>query len=661
MEARVLVLAPRGRDAAVACGLLRQHDLHCASCADIGALMRALGDGAGAVLVTEEALAAPGRDALFAWVEAQPRWSDLPFVVLANGHKAPRTPVAAATIEALGNVVLLERPLHADAMLGAIRSALKARRRQYEVRAFADTLERSVAERTHDLEAARESLEIALVAAEMGSWDLDLATDAARRTLRHDEIFGYPALQPSWGRAAFLSHVVPEDREAVVAAFDAAFDSGALDVECSINGADGVRRWIAVKGRVHYDGAGRPVRMTGVVADITARKEADARLAQAAKMDTIGQLTGGVAHDFNNLLTPIIGSLDLLRRHAGSDARSGRLIENATQAAERAATLTQRLLAFARRQTLEPRSVDTGALINGIVELARRSLGPTIDIAVEVPPRLAAARVDPNQLELALLNLAVNARDAMPAGGRLTIAAGEVLVDARNALSLRPGAYVRIAAADTGTGMDKATLARAVEPFFSTKGIGRGTGLGLSMVHGLAAQSGGTLRVESTPGTGTTVELWLPVSDEAGETVDRRRPEPAAVRRTATVLLVDDEEMVRTMTADLLRDVGYGVVEMSSGAQALSALRSGLEADMIVTDYLMPGMTGAALIEELRREGNRLPVLLITGYANAGDDVPPDVPRLSKPFRQVDLTARIDELVRTGTASGARSRIRAVK
>ena len=260
--------------------------------------------------------------------------------------------------------------------------------------------------------------------------------------------------------------------------------------------------------------------------------------------------------------------------------------------------------------------------------------------------------------DLVLLDIQMPGRTGMDVAKALL--EHEAIADVRDAPALRPGRYVRIVAVDTGTGMDQATLARAVEPFFSTKGIGKGTGLGLSMIHGLAAQSGGTLRIASAPGQGTTVELWLPVSNEAGELVERRRGQPAAARRAATVLLVDDEEIVRTMTADLLRDLGYAVVEAASGAQALSMLRSGVEADVVVTDYLMPGMTGAALIEELRREGSRLPLLLITGYANTGDDVPPDVPRLSKPFRQVDLAARVDELVRVREWTSDRPQLRTV-
>ena len=661
MEMRVLILAPRGRDAAVACELLRQHGMDCITCHDLGELVVAVREGAGAALVTEESLASDDRDSLFAWVAAQPKWSDFPFVVLANGAKAPRTPLAACTIESLGNVLMLERPLHADAVIGALRSALKARRRQYEVRAFADTLEQAVVERTHELQAAREGLEIALDAADMGSWDLDLARDEARRSLRHDEIFGYRELQPSWGRDTFLAHVVDEERAAVAAAFGAALEKGVLDVECRIDAADGSCRWIAAKGRLQYDPGGRPVRITGVVSDITARKEADVQLAQAAKMDTIGQLTGGVAHDFNNLLTPIIGTLDLLRRRYGEDAKSERLIGGALQAAERAATLTQRLLAFARRQTLEPQAVDTGALIDGMVELVRRSLGPTIQVAVDVPRHLAPARVDPNQLELALLNLAVNARDAMPAGGKLTIAARAAEVDERNTVGLAPGRYLRIVVSDTGTGMDKATLASAIEPFFSTKGVGKGTGLGLSMVHGLAAQSGGALRLGSEPGKGTTIEIWLPATDDVAGGVTRESREPVKAKRASKVLLVDDEDLVRMATADMLRDLGYSVIEMGSGAQALSALRSGLEADVLVTDYLMPGMSGAALVGEMRNGGNRLPALIVTGYANAGEDVPPDVPTLAKPFRQVDLATRLGQLLEGVPKKGEGRRLRIVE
>lgn len=265
MEDRILVLAPRGRDAAIACDLLHRHGINAHICAGLADLVAEIDRGAGAVLLTEEALAGADRGALTAWVATQPTWSDLSFVVLANGGAAPRTALATERLGDLANIVLLQRPLHAEAMIGAVRSALKARRRQYEIRAAAETLERSVIERTRELEAARESLQIALDAAEMGSWDLDLVTGDARRTLRHDQIFGYAELQDRWSRDQFLSHVAESERAGVAAAFDAALTDGSLDIECRIEGVDGRSRWIIAKGKVRYDAAGRPVRMTGVV------------------------------------------------------------------------------------------------------------------------------------------------------------------------------------------------------------------------------------------------------------------------------------------------------------------------------------------------------------------------------------------------------------
>ncbi len=657
MEDRVLILAPRGRDATIAADLLRRHQIQSFICTDLSRLLREIGQGAGVVLLTEEALAGQDQSALTEWVAAQPTWSDIPFVVLANGAAAPRTVAATDRLADLGNVVLLQRPLHAEAMLGAVRSSLKARKRQYEVRDAAMTLERAVVDRTAELEAARESLAIALDAAGMGSWDIDLISGDARRTARHDEIFGYTPPRATWNVDVFLAHVEPSQRSRVAAAFDAALTSGSLDIECAITAVDGTRKWIVAKGRVTYGADGKPLRVTGVVSDITDKKEADAQLAQAHKMDAIGQLTGGVAHDFNNLLTPIVGSLDLVRRRHKDDEKTQRMVAGALQAAERAATLTQRLLAFARKQALQPKAVDIGALIDGIVDLVRRSLGPTIAVVLEVPRHLPSARVDPNQLELALLNLAINARDAMPGGGRLILTVAEIVVDNRNVLRLQPGQYVRLTAQDTGTGMDRATLARATEPFFSTKGVGKGTGLGLSMVHGLAAQSGGILHLRSEPGVGTAVELWLPATDEAASDTADHHDEPVSARRAAKIMLVDDEELVRSATAEMLRDLGYVVTEFGSASQALSAIRAGIDVDLLVSDYLMPGMTGGQLITEMRANGTRLPTLLVTGYAAAGDDVPSDVMRLGKPFRQVDLADRVSQLLRVQPTRERRLRV----
>jgi PAS domain-containing protein len=258
MKERVLILAPRGRDAAIAADLLSRNAIRADVCADLPALVAALDEAAGVAMLTEEVLATVGAGALTDWVARQPAWSDVPFIVLANGSRAPRTAAASARLAELGNVVLLERPLHAEAMLGAVRSAVKARNRQYEVRDAAVTLEKAVVDRTAELEAARDSLEIALDAAGMGSWDIDLVTGETRRTQRHDEIFGYANALDSWGVDAFLGHVDPAQRSDVEKAFDAAVKTGVLDVECAITAADGRQRCIVAKGRVRYDAAAHP-------------------------------------------------------------------------------------------------------------------------------------------------------------------------------------------------------------------------------------------------------------------------------------------------------------------------------------------------------------------------------------------------------------------
>jgi PAS domain S-box-containing protein len=365
-------------------------------------------------------------------------------------------------------------------------------------------------------------------------------------------------------------------------------------------------------------------------------------LRQAQKMDAMGQLTGGVAHDFNNLLTPIVGSLDLLQRQGLGGAREQRLIAGAIQSADRAKTLVQRLLAFARRQPLQASAIDVGGLVNGMADLLASTTGPQVRVVVEIAPNLPPAKTDPNQLEMALLNLGVNARDAMPDGGTLRISAiGEHIDRPRG--DLKRGDYVRLSVADTGVGMDEATLARAVEPFFSTKGIGKGTGLGLSMAHGLAAQLGGALTVQSRLDVGTNVELWLPVSDVAISKDDSAAMPAVTGEACGLALLVDDEDIVRASTADMLEDLGYQVREAPSAEVALALIRDGLRPDLIVTDHLMPGMTGVDLARTVREKTPHLPVLIVSGYAEA-EGIAPDLPRLTKPFKSTELAARLANL-----------------
>ncbi|MGO6904637.1 ATP-binding protein, partial [Rhizobium ruizarguesonis] len=327
------------------------------------------------------------------------------------------------------------------------------------------------------------------------------------------------------------------------------------------------------------------------------REEALAQLFEAQKLDTIGHLTGGVAHDFNNLLMAVLGSLNLLKKRLPADERSERLVTNAIQAAERGTALTQRLLAFARRQELKPQAVDFLRLFENVEDLLAKAVGPRIEIRKSIPADLAPLLVDSNQLELALLNLFVNARDALESGGAVTVAAAAA-EEARPA-GLAGGNYIRISVSDDGEGMDEATVSRAAEPFFTTKGVGKGTGLGLSMVHGLAAQSGGSIQISSVRGKGTTVSLWLPVA----ETFVKVQPpvEPLATEplkpasRPLAILVVDDDALVRTGTVAMLEDLGHLPQEASSASQALEFFADGQGCDLVITDHAMPGMTGAEL------------------------------------------------------------------
>jgi signal transduction histidine kinase len=376
------------------------------------------------------------------------------------------------------------------------------------------------------------------------------------------------------------------------------------------------------------------------------REEALAQVHEMQKLESIGQLTGGVAHDFNNLLMAVLGNLELVKKYLPENPRILRLIDGAIQGAERGATLTKRMLAFARRQELRPEAVDVAKLVENMIEMLSRSLGPTIRITTDFHTGLVRTRVDPNQLELALLNLAVNARDAMPLGGDLKIAAHSEHIGLGDPPGLKPGDYVRIVVKDPGCGMDEATLRRATEPFFTTKDRGRGTGLGLSMVDGLVAQSGGTMRIKSKPDAGTEVELWLPVTDanEAKEPTSSATRSRAAEGRPFRALVVDDDAAVRAGTAAMLEDLGHSAIEAGSGAGALALLESDPDIDIVITDYAMPGMNGSQLAAKIQRMRPGLPVVLATGYANIPSDLPA-LPRLNKPYRQRDLDALIAGLV----------------
>jgi signal transduction histidine kinase len=381
-----------------------------------------------------------------------------------------------------------------------------------------------------------------------------------------------------------------------------------------------------------------------LLAQIAERARTEEQLRHMQKLESIGQLTGGVAHDFNNLLTAVLGNLELLRKRLPHDPMIERLIDGATQGAQRGASLTQRLLAFARRQALQPHPTDLAELVRGMDDLLRRSLGPSIAIEFDLPPGLPPALADHNQIELALLNLAVNARDAMPDGGTLTISLSLEQVPA--ARDLAAGRYIRLCVSDTGCGMDRQTLSRAIEPFFSTKEVGKGTGLGLSMIHGLALQLKGALRLLSDIGRGTRAELWLPVANGAtAAAAPDSQPEADVSKRRLTLLFVDDDFLISLSTVALLEDLGHDVINASSGAAALEVIESGKPIDLMITDYAMPGMTGAQLAEAARRLRPDLPILLATGYADLPARAKVELPRLSKPYQQKQLADQITSLV----------------
>jgi PAS domain S-box-containing protein len=404
---------------------------------------------------------------------------------------------------------------------------------------------------------------------------------------------------------------------------------------------DGSRFWANVIIDSIRD-RGRLIGFAKITRDITERRAAEAQLRQAQKMDVIGQFTGGAAHDFSNLLMAISGSLELLRKRLPDDARMLGLVDNAIQASRRGISLTQRMLAFARRQELKLEAVDLAELVNGMMELLERSVGPAVRIDSCFTKQIPPVFTDSNQLETALLNLALNARDAMPSGGTITISAAPASVAGGHPSNLKPGQYICLSFSDTGQGMDEATLARVTEPFFTTKGVGKGTGLGLAMVDGVCAQSGGKLMIRSWLHQGTTIELWLPVAGKeaiAGCLTAASEPAAAArVNRRLRVLAVDDDSLVLSSTAAMLEDLGHDVMEASSGEKALEIIKDrGGQIDLVITDQVMPGMTGLQLAHAIKSLQPNLPVVLATGYAELPPGTDPKIPRLAKPFSQRQL------------------------
>jgi signal transduction histidine kinase/CheY-like chemotaxis protein len=657
LSERALILAPRGRDALVAADMLRETGVAATICRDIPALVGELEEGAGFALVTEEALLSGDLRGLREWLGRQPEWSDFPFVLLTvRGGGIERNPAAGRHLETLGNVTFLERPFHPTTLVSLARAAIRGRRRQYEARARMIQLRESEARYRTLFDTMDEGFcVVRFVDGPEGKLCDYVLLEANQAYERHSGVpfvAGQSARErytDASGWVAMLREVLltgqPIRNERQVPATNRFLEIAAFRVEPP------ERREVAVvfqdvtaRRRAEQELQTLNTTLEKRVEDeVAAREVATAQLREAQKLETLGQITGGLAHDMNNLLTPILSTLDLLDlRYGDSDPRTATAIDRALQAAERAKNLVGRMLGFARRQTLETRPVDLAALIRGMRDLLASSVGSTVELEFALPRELPPVLADANQLELAVLNLCINAKDAMPNGGQITLEAA-LTTRRPHGVQATSAQFVCLTVSDTGVGMDPATLAKAIEPFFSTKEVGKGTGLGLSMVHGFANQSGGTFTLTSRPGDGTKAELCLPVSLEpAAATVrDRRSAGPAMAAHK--VLVVDDEPLVRMVTADMLADMGHQVLEAENGVEALRLLGEHSDIDAVVTDFTMPQMTGAELAREMHERHADLPILLITGFA--GEDLDQALPQLLKPFRQEDLAEAMERLL----------------
>ena len=675
---RAVILAPKGRDASVAAALIGEAGYHANVCADLGALVDEIESGAGLAVVADEAINTADLRGLVNWLNSQPSWSDFPIVLLTHQGGGPeRNPDAARLGQLLGNVTFIERPFHPTTLVSIVGSAVRGRRRQYQSRAILENLTESEG-----------LLQTALSAGHLGALELHLpgfeleASDTCKTYFgrRAGESFSYQDL---------LDSVHPDDRARRLATLEQALNTGGdYSIEYRVIWPDGSQHWMDVRTRAVRGADGSLKSLVGVCSDITARKTAEIerenllaqlaaertalaeltatleqrveqrtadlmkevaarekaqeQLRQAQKMETIGQLTGGVAHDFNNLLMAVMGNLDLLRKRLPDDPRLQRLVDGALQGAERGASLTQRLLAFARQQDLRAVPVDLSGLVQGMGNLLERSLGPRVALRLDLPEGLPPARIDANQLELAILNLAINARDAMPDGGSIEIKVAKHQV--QNDAVLKPGTYLKLSVIDTGAGMTPDILKRAIEPFFSSKPLGKGTGLGLSMVHGLVVQLGGTLELSSAVGKGSTVTMVLPIATSAPE-AETPAAAPQQVKRSAVILFVDDDPLIAMSTTEMLEDLGHRVIGASSALHALDILKSEQPIDLMVTDHVMPGMTGIELAAATRQVRPSLPILLATGYAELPEGTQVDLPRLAKPYHQDQLRDRLDQLL----------------
>ncbi len=493
----------------------------------------------------------------------------------------------------------------------------------------------------------------------VGVWTYEVSNDCFYCDAGISELYGIDPLQAAAGikRPDFLANVHADDLAALRNTMsNGLIKSGDLELEYRIVHPDGSVRWVLSRGHTYFNGAGEPVRRTGVGIDMSAQRLLEQQLRQSQKMEAVGQLTGGLAHDFNNLLTGIMGSLEMLRLRVsqGRFSEMDRYLDAAHGASNRAAALTHRLLAFSRRQTLAPSSTDVNRLIAGMLQLIRSTIGPAIEIEVQNHPGLWLTQVDPNQLENALLNLCINARDAMSNGGTLTICTGNCTLDPQAAgeRELSAGEYLTLCVSDTGTGMSRDVIAHAFDPFFTTKPMGEGTGLGLSMIYGFVRQSGGSVHIDSLPDIGTTMTLYLPRSQAEATPAEAATAQlsTAVAGQGETVLVIDDEPAVRMLIIEVLEDLGYTALQEADGASGLQVLQSNRQIDLLVTDVGLPGgINGRQVADAGRTLRPGLKVLFITGYVHDAklweEQLEPGMHLLTKPFSMAELTRRIKTVI----------------
>lgn len=463
----------------------------------------------------------------------------------------------------------------------------------------------------------------------------------------------------------WVSRLHPDDRARVVEALAGRPLGLSLSVEYRWQCADGQYKHFLDQAVLLRDAQGQPVEYAGTLLDVTERKELESQLTQARKMDAIGQLTGGIAHDFNNLLAAVLGGLGMIERRVSLDEDQRKIVGMTRHAAEQGAELVKHLLSFARRQKLEPAAIEISRLATSVTDLLAHTLGGLVELKWEMGNDLAPVYADAAQLELALMNLIINARDAMPEGGVVTVAAENREIPEGAAIKdLAPGQYVVLGVGDTGCGIAPELLEQVLEPFFTTKSVGKGTGLGLSMVYGFAKQSGGAVRVDSTVNVGTCVEIWLPRARVAPPESDARAlriANPLAATAIFRILLVDDHAGVRATTAALLEDLGHSVVHAGEGAQAIELFHQDPQGfDLLITDYAMPRISGAELVRQIRADRPGMPALIITGYADPQAAAPDgdDVLVLSKPFTPEQLHASLHGAAERAGMAGRKRRTR---